>query len=254
MTNNKLEEKILESNIKLAVFDSDGVLIPRGTKITQKEESDKYSLTLSTDIVSDRIANKLNELRRKMMVCISSGRSMIYLQEMYNKVLGESTILSAENGSLLLDGGVLVQPMTYNTEYFDKIRKMREEIKNLDILGFEPKQFILTIHAEREVKEVYDIVRKYDPQEELKVMWNGEAFDIQRKTMSKASTVKALIDRFSLKKEEVIAIGDRVNDKEMIDAAGIGVSADKEKLEAEYHLDGELPGEELLDLLLKNHE
>lgn len=250
MTNNKLEEKILESNIKLAVFDSDGVLIPRGTKITQKEESDKYSLTLSTDIVSDRIANKLNELRRKMMVCISSGRSMIYLQEMYNKVLGESTILSAENGSLLLDGGVLVQPMTYNTEYFDKIRKMREEIKNLDILGFEPKQFILTIHAEREVKEVYDIVRKYDPQEELKVMWNGEAFDIQKIDTSKGNTIINLANDFEIEKENVIAIGDRINDKDMIEAAGIGISADKEHLKADYYLEGELPGEELLDILL----
>lgn len=252
----KLEERIKKENIKLIVLDSDGVLIPRGTDISSgySEGGLKHNLTVSTWVVTDRLAEKLNKLKQNYRVCICSGRSMIYLEEMYSKVVGGNTILSAENGNLLFLDDLLVQPVKHGEKYLTKIRKIRDDAKDLDIKGFEPKQFILTIHAEREVMEVYDIVKKYDPEGELKVMWNGEAFDIQKKDMSKAVTIDFLVEKLNLKREEIIAIGDRVNDKEMVEAAGIGVTADKTALEADYYIDegsdGELPGETLVDMLL----
>jgi len=84
-------------------------------------------------------------------------------------------------------------------------------------------------------------------------MWNGEAFDIQKKIVSKGEGLKRLMQTLKIQREETIAIGDRINDKELIEVAGIGVSADADRLKAEYWTTGEqLGGEVLVEYLLKN--
>jgi hydroxymethylpyrimidine pyrophosphatase-like HAD family hydrolase len=76
------------------------------------------------------------------------------------------------------------------------------------------------------------------------VLWNGEAFDIQKKEVSKGAGLKKLMEHLNIKREETIAMGDRINDKELLETAGIGVSADKETLPAEYWTEGQgMPGE-----------
>ncbi len=82
-------------------------------------------------------------------------------------------------------------------------------------------------------------------------MWNGEAFDIQRKGVSKGESLETMLKILAIEKDEVIAIGDRINDKELLDAAGIGVSADRKVLPAKYWTIGYgLPGEALTNYLL----
>ena len=55
---------------------------------------------------------------------------------------------------------------------------------------------------------------------------------------SKVNAVKLLMNRFNFKKEEIIAIGDNFNDKEMIEFAGIGIAMgnapDEVKAVADY--------------------
>jgi len=236
----------------MLILDSDGVALPRGTSIFEKETRDLYETGIKTYRVSDEMAQRLNQLKKKMKICFSSGRALIYLQNMYGKVLGEGTIIQAENGNLSLIEGKIVQHFDYAERYFQKIAAIKEEIKELPIEGFEPKQFILTVHADREIAEVYEIVKRNDPENELKTMWNGEAFDIQKKMISKGEGLKRLLAELEIQKEETIAIGDRVNDKELLETAGIGVSADPVGLKAEYWTLGErLGGEVLVEYLLK---
>lgn len=239
--------------LKILILDSDGVCLPRGTSITEKETGDFYTARIETYRITDELAEMINQLKKKVKICFSSGRSLIYLQNMYGKILGEGTILQAENGNLSLINGQIIQHFNYDENYFKKIAAIKEEVKNLPIKGFEPKQFILTIHASEEIPEVHEIVEKYDPENELKIMWNGEAFDIQKKIVSKGEGLKRLMETLEIKPEETIAIGDRINDKEMIELAGVGVSADPASLEAEYWITGErLGGEVLLEYLLEN--
>ena len=236
-------------DLKLLVLDSDGVCIPRGTRIVQTEEGDDFKVSFSTKIIEDRLAKKINRLKKKLIICVSSGRSMIYLQAMYSKILGGETILMAENGALTLRCGVLKR-LTY-LPVEELLAKIREDVKKLPILGFEPKQFILTVHCDTELKEVYDIVKKHDKFNALKVMWNGEAFDIQDKEMSKGDGLMKILKLLKLSPENVVAIGDRINDKELVGIAGIGVSADKDSLPASYWVEGEqLGGEILVDYLI----
>lgn len=41
--------------------------------------------------------------------------------------------------------------------------------------------------------------------------------------MNKWTAIEYLLEKLNIKKEEVLAIGDNVNDKEMIEGAGLGV-------------------------------
>jgi phosphoserine phosphatase len=84
-------------------------------------------------------------------------------------------------------------------------------------------------------------------------MWvAGEAWDIQRKDVSKGAGIKKIMGLLKLKKENLLAVGDGLNDKEMVEMAGIGVSADINDLKAQYYTVGKgLGGEILIDYLLR---
>lgn len=254
MLNKDIPQTLLEK-LKLVVFDSDGVSIPRGTEISEHVDRgtvNKESIDMKTYIITDHFAGLLNRLRRKVKVTISSGRSLLYLQGMFAPIIGDNTILTAENGNISLIDGKVVQHFEYEESYFAALSKIRVEIETLPIKGIEPKQFILSIHADHEIKEVYDIVKKNDPEQSLRVMWNGEAFDIQRKDISKAAGLERLMGYLEIRPEEALAIGDRINDREMIQLAGIGVSADQRNLPAEYWTIGSgLPGELLAEYLVE---
>ncbi len=48
--------------------------------------------------------------------------------------------------------------------------------------------------------------------------------EITNKNVNKWSAIEQLIERLGIKKEEVLAIGDNINDKEMIENAGMGIA------------------------------
>ncbi|TSC55912.1 MAG: HAD-superfamily hydrolase, subfamily IIB [Parcubacteria group bacterium Greene0714_21] len=243
MLNKAIPEEQLRS-LKLLVLDSDGVSVPRGTEITEQESETLYEAHIKTFRITDEFAKLLNQLKKKILVCISSGRNLVYLQSMYEKILGGGTILQAENGNLSLIDGTIAQHFFYDEKYFQTLSAMKQDILKLPIKGIEPKQFILSCHASSELKEVYEIVKLRDKNNELKVLWNGEAFDIQKKEVSKGAGLERLMEHLNITREQTIAMGDRVNDKELLKTAGIGVSADKEALPAEYWTEGEgMPGE-----------
>lgn len=254
MLNKDIPPQILEQ-LKLVVFDSDGVSIPRGTIISEHVErgtTNMESISMKTYIITDHFAGLLNRLRHKVKVAISSGRSLLYLQGMFAPIIGENTILTAENGNISLIDGKVVQHFEYEDSYFEALSAIRREVEKLPIKGIEPKQFILSIHADREIREVYDIVKSQDPASSLRVMWNGEAFDIQRKDVSKAAGLERLMGYLEIRPEQTLAIGDRINDREMIELAGVGVSADQRSLPAGYWTTGSgLPGEILAEYLVE---
>lgn len=253
--NKDIPEAILKQ-VKLVVFDSDGVTIPRGTQIAEHVEHgpvEKLEINMKTFVITDDFAALLDQLRTKLTVAISSGRALLYLQTMFAPIVGKNTILQAENGNISLIDGSVVQHFDYDETYFETLAEIRADVEQLAIKGIEPKQFILSIHSDQEFPEVYDIVKKHDRRHELKVMWNGEAFDVMRREVSKAAGLQKLLDHLGLKREQMIAIGDRVNDQEMIELAGVGISADNEKLPADYWTVGDsLPGELLARYLIQN--
>ena len=243
---NCLTKKIL-GKIKLIVFDVDGVLVPRGTKIEQKGNW----TTFETKRIAKKQINQIKKLRELgFLINISSGRGLYMLQDMFREIL-TFTSLTYENGSATWINGDLIQHTNsykYLREIFPKLQKISDKL----IKGFEPKEFIITIHCHKRVQKIENIVSEYD---NLYTVWNGEAYDIGVKDIqSKGVGLKAFIKHLKLKKKNVLAIGDNYNDKELIECAGVKITADKSVLKGDFYipLEGKLlPADLLMAQIIK---
>lgn len=89
---------------------------------------------------------------------------------------------------------------------FNSILKKMKQIENLDVL------------------EVAHMSRKYIENGTEIVPIEFYYTEITNENVNKWEAIKFLIEKLNIKAEEVIAIGDNINDKEMIENAGIGIA------------------------------
>lgn len=242
-------------DIKLVCFDCDGVTVKKGTDISETETT----LTVKTNLLEPRVLEKLKKLKKYFHVNFSSGRSLMYLDRMYGKVLWDNASLQGENGIFTLINGEVIQHLKFDRKTLEIMNNIKVDLRDLanhnsKARGFEPKQFLITLHAWEAIDEVEQIVRKYDPQEDFYVWWNGEAYDIGLKILNKGTALKNLTKLLGIDISQTIAIGNGPNDKDMVVAAGIGVTADQKGLDTAHFYttkSEELGGEELIDRLLE---
>ena len=242
---NRLDKEKL-SKIKMIVFDVDGVMVPRGTKIKQGEDS----LHLQIKRIPAEQIEVMRELYEKgFHINISSGRGLYLLQHMFREVL-PFVSLTFENGSATWHNGKVYQ----HINSFEKLKGVHVEltgVKDERIKGFEPKEFIITIHATDRVEQIEEIMESYPG---LYSLWNGEAYDIGiKENQTKGNGVKEWMNVLGFEKEQVIAIGDNYNDKELLESAGIKVTADQSRLEGDFAIplsDEELPAYVLMKQII----
>lgn len=217
--------------IKMIVFDVDGVLVPRGTKIKQIGNT----TTLQTKVIKEKQIDQIKKLNKMgFLINISSGRGLYMLQEMFREVL-PFVSLTYENGSATWYKGKIYQHVNsfkYLRGVFPRLKKAADG--NANVKGFEPKEFIITIHCIRRTREIEEIVKK---ESGLYTVWNGEAYDIGiKKDQTKALGLRHAMKIFKLKKENILAIGDNYNDYELLKESGIPVSADKDRVKGKFHI------------------
>src|SRR3989344_180123 len=206
------------AKIKMIVFDVDGVLVPRGTKIIAKKQ-----------------IKQIKALHKKgYLINISSGRGLYMLQAMFREVL-PFVSLTYECGSATWYQGRLYQHFNsfkYTLDLFQKLQKAVMGKK--DFKGFEPKEFIVTVHCKKRMKQVEATVKK---EKGLTTIWNGEAYDILVKhDQTKALGLRRAMKIFKLKKENVLAIGDNYNDQELLREAGLPISADRTRVKGKFYI------------------
>lgn len=215
------------ANIRLIVLDVDGVLVPRGTRIRQEGNI----TTLETKKIRPEQISQIRELHEQgFLIDISSGRGLYMLQEMFEEVL-PFVSLTYENGSATWYRGEIHQ----HINSFERLRHVLPQLRSVrheHIKGFEPKEFIITIHCHERVLEIERILAE-DPS--LYCLWNGEAYDIGIEGIqTKALGLKNVLSLHGISQENALAIGDNINDRELVREAGIGVSADPSRLDAHY--------------------
>ena len=88
---------------------------------------------------------------------------------------------------------------------FDRIMKRLKEIDNIDILEVE----YMSRKKFKEGTDNIDIQYYYT--------------EVTNKNVNKWGAIQFLMDKLNIQREEVVAIGDNLNDKEMIENAGLGV-------------------------------
>jgi HAD superfamily hydrolase (TIGR01484 family) len=244
---NELSKKDL-AKIKMIVFDVDGVLVPRGTKIKQVGNT----TTLNTKVIAAKQIEQIKKLHKLgFLINISSGRGLYMLQEMFREIL-PFVSLTYECGSATWYKGKIYQHINsfeQNKNIFSKLKKV--SLKHKDFKGFEPKEFIITIHSQKRIKEIEKVVAQ---DKNLCTVWNGEAYDVLIKNVqTKALGLKSTIKLFKLKKENVMTIGDNYNDQELLEASGMPISADKTRAKGKFYipLHGEfLPADLLMQKIL----
>ena len=243
----QISQKDIEK-IKMVVFDVDGVLVPRGTKIKQIGNT----TTLETKVIHEKQIEQIKELNRKgFLINISSGRGLYMLQEMFREIL-PFVSLTYECGSATWHKGKIYQ----HINSFERLKNVFPKLKKVannhaDVKGFEPKEFIITIHCTKQVKEIEEVVKK---EKGLVTVWNGEAYDILiKKDQTKALGLRRAMEIFKLKKQNVMAIGDNYNDTELLQESGMPISADKTRVKGKFYvpLKGEfLPADILMQKIL----
>lgn len=251
LTSQLTRERLKE--IKLVCFDCDGVTVREGTKI--KETLDE--LSVKTFSLSDQMAEKLNRLKKYFTIVFTSGRSLLYLTRIYEKILWNNIILQGENGIFTLFNGFALQQSAFSLLELNKITKIKRELRQLSdsekgILGFEPKQFIITVHCNKELENVVEIIHRNDPENDLYCLWSGEAYDIGPKRFNKASGIEFLMKKLGLRMKNILTVGNDPNDKEMIEKAGVSVTTNSTTMpNAEFTTSKlqEKGGEEIVDKL-----
>ena len=244
---NQMTKKNL-SQIRMIVFDVDGVIVPRGTKIKQVGNT----TTLETKIIAKKQIEQIKKLYKLgFLINISSGRGLYMLQEMFREIL-PFVSLTYENGSATWYKGKVYQHVnsfTHLQSMFFKLKKIA--VRNKKIKGFEPKEFIITLHCTKKLKVVENAVKS---QRNLTTHWNGEAYDILiKKSQTKSIGLRQVMKIFKLKKKNVMAIGDNYNDHELLQASGTPVSADKSRIAGKFYvpLEGKfLPADVLMQKIL----
>ncbi|MFA5894552.1 MAG: HAD family hydrolase [Candidatus Shapirobacteria bacterium] len=234
------------ASIKVICFDGDGVTKRKGTEFL----FENGQMVLESYPPSERLKEKLIELSQFFHVTFSSGRSMQYLLNSYpDELMGENGSLQAEIGMYLYYRSELIENFKLSPSQKTKIEAVRQELmrlKHADIKGFEPKEYLVTLHATKAIPEVDEIVKKYDPEGELYCWWNEEAYDIGLKTINKATGLQKLVERLGLKMENVMTVGNGINDENMTAVAAIDVSTDPKHLQADFVAVGEDEGGEVV--------
>lgn len=214
----------------MIVFDVDGVLVPRGTIIKQ----DKNHFSMDIKVIGREEIELMKTLHKmKYRLVINSGRSLYVLLEMFREVTPFVSFIY-ENGSSTWYEGKITQLVN---AYIDmmSIRTKLEKIKDKKIKGWEPKEFLITIHCSDRVKQIEEVMKYHS---RYYCLWNGEAYDIGNKMdQNKGIGLIRYRMRHKYPKEEVLGIGDNVNDVEFLDACGISVTADKSRVNGNFYID-----------------
>ena len=240
------------NRIKLISFDSDGVLAEKGTEIF--DTPGFYSQ--KTNLISPEILSKLNQLKNSFEIVINSGRSSLYLTRFYQDILWSKVTLISEIGIFLTGQGFMVQTEPLTTYELEVTKKIRSEISHLlgdpRVEGFEPKQFLTTLHCHSEVPEVTEIVSRNDPENQFYCWWNLEAYDINPKKFTKVNALKKLISLKNISPSQVMTVGNGVNDRDSVTSQFLNITTDTANLVTDdYFVDGEnLGGEKIIDHLL----
>ena len=267
MATNELNKPIeqlsldLIKKVKAITFDLDGVIIPAGTFLRQSVDGTEF--IMRTHKLSKEMIEMIKELKKHFWINFSSGRSLLYLEYILEEILWDKVSLTAENGNFILMDGKIEQLSLYEQRYFQKLtdiradlRKLKEEKPN-EINGFEPKNFIITLHTANNIPEVKEIVKKHDKENNLYCIWTSEGYDIGHIKTNKKTALLYLIEKLKINPEEMITTGNNLNDKEILEI-GLSVTVDPELVSGKYAIpkkEGQLGGEVLaryiLDLLGK---
>lgn len=214
--------------IKLIVFDLDNTLAPVGKGILPET------------------IERLKAIEKSgIQIAICSGKPTFYTCGLMRQVELDDPILIGENGAVIQFGVDLpprrYEVQTYSKEAKETIRFLRGKIEEqLPHVWFQPNEVGLTpfLTKQEEFDTINKILEDYKEQvNDVIVYEQFDCFDITPNGITKKSGIEKLANMLSVSPEEMIAVGDGINDYPMFEFAGkaLGVKVkDTDKVDKNF--------------------
>ena len=258
--------KLVAIDLDGTMLDSYGMVTEETKKTIKKVEEQGVSVIIASGRPIDSIKSIANEIDSKKYF-ISGNGAIIYDMEkeeiIYEKCMPKEKILEIikiceENSiayNVYTEKEILATALKYNVLYYNKenlkkeeskktkitiVKDMYEYVKNKEDTNF------LKITVCDETKSVFNsIIRKFKEIKDIEVLdvshmsrktirQGTEDFSIEyyyteisRANVDKWYAIEYLMENLNLKREEIMAIGDNINDKMMIENAGLGIAMEQ---------------------------
>lgn len=214
--------------IKLIVFDLDNTLAPVGKGILPET------------------IEKLKEIEKAgIQIAVCSGKPTFYTCGLMRQVELNNPILIGENGAVIQFGVDLpprkYEVQTYSKEAKETIRFLRGKIEEyLPHVWFQPNEVGLTpfLTQQKEFDVINKILEDYKDQvNDVIVYEQFDCFDITPNGITKKSGIEKLAKMLGILPEEMIAVGDGINDYPMFEYAGLALGVnvkDEQKVDKNF--------------------
>lgn len=258
--------KLVAIDLDGTMLDSYGMVTEETKKTIKKVEEQGVNVIIASGRPIDSIKSIANEIDSKKYF-ISGNGAIIYDMEkeeiIYEKCMPKEKILEIikiceENSiayNVYTEKEILATALKYNVLYYNKenlkkeeskktkitiVKDMYEYVKNKEDTNF------LKITVCDETKSVFNsIIRKFKEIKDIEVLdvshmsrktirQGTEDFSIEyyyteisRANVDKWYAIEYLMENLNLKREEIMAIGDNINDKMMIENAGLGIAMEQ---------------------------
>lgn len=255
--------KLVAIDLDGTMLDSFGQVTENTKKVIQKTIEKGTDVIIASGRPIDSIKTIAKEIGSNKYFIAGNGALIYDIQKdeiLYEKYMNKQKVLEIikiceENSiayNVYTDKTILATSLKYNVLYYHKENLKKQEDKRTHINIVENMyEYIQKMKEERflkiticdDSKTVFQsIIRKLEKIKDIEILDVSHMSrkliqqgteevpieyyytEISSKDVDKWFAIEFLMDKLNLKKEEIIAIGDNVNDKKMIEQAGLGIA------------------------------
>jgi len=255
--------KLVVIDLDGTMLNSYGVVTNKTKEVIKKVEEQGIEVVIASGRPIDSIKEIAKEIESKNYFIAGNGAIIYDIKNdeiIYEKTLSKEKVLEIikiceENSisyNIYTENEILATSLKYNVLYYHKENLKKEESKKTKInlvknmydyvKNKEDARFLkITICDEnktvfnsiiRKIKEIKDIeVLEISHMSRKTIKQGTEEFEISyyyteisTGDVDKWNAIEFLMEKLKVKKEEIMAIGDNLNDKKMIENAGLGVA------------------------------
>ncbi len=263
--------KLVAIDLDGTLLDSHGEICNENKEAIKKAISNGTIVVIASGRMPDSVRNIATEIGANKYTICGNGTLIYDLQKeeiIFNAFMQKEKVLKiiniCEENSIYYNvytqDSILAKTLNYNILYYhnenskrpqekrtninivDNVYKFIEENKDINILKITICDSDKAIFGGiiRKLKNISNIeVLEVEHMSRKSIMCGTQEIpieyfytEISNENVNKWTAIQVLMEKLNIKKEEVMAIGDNINDKEMIENAGLGVAMGASMLKA----------------------
>lgn len=255
--------KLIAIDLDGTLLNSYGEISNENIKALKKAQDAGAKIVLASGRVDTAIESFAYQTGANEYIISGNGASIYDLKRkkvIYNKYLAKEKVLEIANFcetnsiyyNVYAQKSIITKSLNYNTLYYQSENQKKNDDKQtkIDIVESIPdyikqlknESFLKIIVCDKDEMIFKGMINTLKKDKEIDVLdvshmsrkivkYGTEEYDIKyyyteitNKNVNKWNALEFLLNKFNIAKEEIITIGDNINDKEMIQNAGIGVA------------------------------